>query len=170
METIVKLRTNKDEYDIRNASECSYTVGQVIDILSRCPQNAKIVFDNDRGYTFGAIDSATIRVVEVETFQEEKEREEREKAEEEMEEIKDIINGIKEKVNTYGGELIVALDGITLETCCDEQENNLIVTELTTKMGGKLYGNTNWGLINLEETITDTDDWYTIDDVVADLY
>jgi hypothetical protein len=36
-------------------------------------------------------------------------------------------------------------------------------------MGGKLYGNTNWGLINLEETITDTDDWYTIDDVVADL-
>jgi hypothetical protein len=169
METIVKLRTNKDEYDIRNASAYSYTVGQVIDILSRCPQNAKIVFDNDRGYTFGAIDSATIRVVEVETFQEEKEREEREKAEEEMEEIKDIINGIKKAVNANGGELILALDGITLDTCCEEQEDNLIVTELTTKMGGKLYGNTNWGLINLEETITDTDDWYTIDDVVADL-
>lgn len=97
METIVKLRTNKDEYDIRNASEYSYTVGQVIDILSRCPQNAKIVFENDRGHTFGAIDSATIRVVEVETFQEEKEREEREKTEEEMEEIKDIINGIKKQ-------------------------------------------------------------------------
>lgn len=165
METIVKLRTNKDEYDIRNASEYSYTVGQVIDILSRCPQNAKIVFDNDRGHTFGAIDSATIRVVEVETFQEEKEREEKE----EMEEIKSIINGIKEVVNTNGGELIIALDGITLDTCCEEQENNLIVTELTTKIGGKLYGNTNWGLINLEETITDIDDWYTIDDMVADL-
>lgn len=162
METIVKLRTNKDEYDIRNASEYSYTVGQVIDILSRCPQNAKIVFDNDRGYTFGAIDSATIRVVEVETFQEEKEREK-------MEEIKNIINGVKKAVNANGGELILALDGITLDTCCEEQEDNLIVTELTTKMGGKLYGNTNWGLINLEETITDTDDWYTIEDVVADL-
>ena len=165
METIVKLRTNKDEYDIRSASEYSYTVGQVMDILSRCPQNAKIVFDNDRGHTFGAIDSATIRVVEVETLQEEKERE---KAEE-MEEIKDIINGIKKAVNANGGELILALDGITLDTCCEEQEDNLIVTELTTKMGGKLYGNTNWGLINLEETITDTDDWYTIEDVVADL-
>ena len=168
METIVKLRTSQDEHDIRNASEYSYSVGQVIDILSRCPRNAKIVFDND-SYTFGIIDSATIRVVEVETFQEEKEREEREKNEEKMEEIKDIIKGIKKAVNANGGELILALDGITLDTCCDEQEDNLIVTELTTKMGGKLYGNTNWGLINLEEAITDTDDWYTLDDVVADL-
>lgn len=168
METIVKLRTSQDEHDIRNASEYSYSVGQVIDILSRCPRNAKIVFDND-SYTFGAIDSATIRVVEVETFQEEKEREEQEKIKEKMEEIKDIIKGIKKAVNANGGELILALDGITLDTCCEEQEDNLIVTELTTKMGGKLYGNTNWGLINLEETITDTDDWYTLDDVVSDL-
>ena len=165
METIVKLRTNKDEYDIRNASEYSYTVAQVMDILSRCPQDAKIVFDNDRGYTFGAIDSATIRVVEVETIQEEKERYEREK----VGEIKDIINSINGAVNKNGGELIIALDGITLDTCCDEQEENLIVTELTTKIGGKLYGKTNWGLINLEDTITDIDDWYTLDDVVADL-
>lgn len=168
METIVKLRTSQDEHDIRNASEYSYCVGQVIDILSRCPRNAKIVFDND-SYTFGIIDSATIRVVEVETFQEEKEREEREKNKEKMEEIKDIIKGIKKAVNANGGELILALDGITLDTCCEEKEDNLIVTELTTKMGGKLYGNTNWGLINLEETITDTDDWYTLDDVVTDL-
>lgn len=162
METIVKLRTNKDEYDIRKASEYSYTVGQVIDILSRCPQNAKIVFENDRGYTFGAIDSATIRVVDVETFQEEKEKEGKM-------DIQNCINNIKTAVNDNGGELILAMDGITLETCNEEQEDNLIVTELTTKFGGKLYGNTNWGVINLEETITDLDDWYTLEDVVNDL-
>lgn len=83
--------------------------------------------------------------------------------------IQNCINNIKAAVNDNGGELILAMDGITLDTCNEEQEDNLIVTELTTKFGGKLYGNTNWGVINLEETITDLDDWYTLEDVVNDL-
>ena len=83
METIVKLRTNRSEYDIRNASKYSMSVGEVIDILERCPRDAKIVFSNDNDYTFGEIGGSTIRVVEVETFEEEREREEREREEEE---------------------------------------------------------------------------------------
>ena len=62
METIVIVRTNNSEYDIRNASENSISVGKMIEILERCPKDAKIVFDN-KHYTFGELDSNTIKVV-----------------------------------------------------------------------------------------------------------
>ena len=78
METIVKLKVTRDEYDIRNASKYSISVSELFEILERCPQNAKIVFDNDNGFTFGEISSNTIRVVEVETFEEENTRQEQE--------------------------------------------------------------------------------------------
>jgi RNA polymerase subunit RPABC4/transcription elongation factor Spt4 len=74
METIVKLKVTKDEYDIRNASKYSISVGELVEILERCPQDAKIVFDNDNGFTFGEISPNTIRIVEVETFEEENTR------------------------------------------------------------------------------------------------
>jgi hypothetical protein len=80
-----------------------------------------------------------------------------------------IINKLKNIVNLHSYELILALHGVTLDTSCDEQDNNLIVTELTTKFNGKLYGNTNWGVINLEDTITDIDDWFTLEDIVDDI-
>lgn len=83
METIVKLRTNRSEYDIRDSAKYSITVGDFIEILERCPRDSKIVFSNDNDYTFGEIGGSTIRVVEVETFEEEREREEREREEEE---------------------------------------------------------------------------------------
>ena len=72
METIVKLKVTKDEYDIRNASKYSISVSELVEILERCPQDAKIVFDNDNGFIFGEISPNTIRIVEVETFEEEK--------------------------------------------------------------------------------------------------
>jgi protein-arginine kinase activator protein McsA len=78
METIVKLKVTRDEYDIRNASKYSISVSELVEILERCPQDAKIVFDNDNGFTFGEISPNTIRVVEVETFEEEKTRQEQE--------------------------------------------------------------------------------------------
>lgn len=81
METIVKLRTNRSEYDIRNSAKCSITVEQLIEILERCPRNAKVVFSNDNDYTFGELGVNTIRFAEVETFEEEREREEREREE-----------------------------------------------------------------------------------------
>jgi hypothetical protein len=82
--------------------------------------------------------------------------------------MKQIIENIKSIVNQNGGELIVAMHGVTLETCSDVHDSNLVVTELTTKFGGKLYANSNWGVVNLEDTIADNDDWYTLEDIVKD--
>lgn len=81
--------------------------------------------------------------------------------------MRNIIENIKKVVNENGKELILDMSGITLDT--PTEDDNLIVTELTTKLGGKLYGNTNIGLINLEDFITDNDDWYTLEDIVNDL-
>ena len=78
METIVKLITNKSEYDIRNASKYSINVEDLIEILEEYPKDAKIVFSNDNGYTFGQISSNDVCVIEVETFEEEKVRQEQE--------------------------------------------------------------------------------------------
>lgn len=79
MEKIVKLRTNRDCYDIREASKFSISVQDVIDILERCPRDAKIVFSNDNDYTFGELCYSSIRMTEVETFEEEAERERKER-------------------------------------------------------------------------------------------
>jgi hypothetical protein len=83
--------------------------------------------------------------------------------------MKRIIKYLKEVVNRNEGELILDLAGIVLDTCDDNHDDNLIVTELTTKIDGKLYGNTNWGLVDLEATITDNDDWYTLEEIVGEL-
>lgn len=171
MEKVVKFKTHRSDYDIRESMKYAISVSGLIEILERLPSDAKVVFDNDNGYTFGEISPNTIRLVEVETYEEEKEREEREEKEEfDLEEIARAISFTKQIVNEeYEGEVILDMSGIILDTCCDDKEDNLMVTELTTKINGKLYGNTNWGLIDLEETITDLDDWYTLEDIVGDL-
>ena len=81
MEKIVTLLTSRDEYDIRRASESSMTVRELIDELENYPSNAKVVFSNDRGYTYGYITTSKIDMEEVETFEEEEERERREEEE-----------------------------------------------------------------------------------------
>jgi hypothetical protein len=169
MEKVVKFKTHRSNYDIREAMQYAISVSDLIEILERCPSNAKVVFDNDNGYTFGEISSNAIKLVEVETYEEEKEREEREEREADLAEIARNLKYITKRVNDNEGELILDMSGIVLDTCCDDKEDNLMVTELTTKINGKLYGNTNWGLIDLEETITDLDDWYTLVDIVGDL-
>ena len=83
MEKIVKLRVTRDYFDIRDSAECSYSVEQIMEILSRCPKDAKVVFSNDNGYSFGSIDGSTIRLVEVETKEEEEERIRKEEEEDE---------------------------------------------------------------------------------------
>ena len=167
MERIVTLKTCRSEYDIRCASEYSITVEEFIDILSRCPKDSKVVFSNDNGYTYGEIGYSTIRVKEVETFEEEKEREEREQIEADLEEKNRCIRFITKRVNENEGELILPNNGILLHTCCEDKQDALMVIELTTKIDGKLYGNTNWGLINLEDTIIELSDWYTLEDFVG---
>ena len=83
MEQIVILRTTRDDYDIRESAKHSYSVEQIMDILSRLPKEAKMVFSNDNGFSFGSIDGATIRIVDVETKEEEEERLRKEEEEEE---------------------------------------------------------------------------------------
>lgn len=81
MEKIVTLLTSRDEYDIRRASESSMTVRDLIDELENYPLDAKIVFSNDRGYTYGYITYSKIDMEEVETFEKEEERQCREEEE-----------------------------------------------------------------------------------------
>ena len=78
MEKIVTLLTSRDEYDIRRASGSSMTVRELIDELENYPLDSKIVFSNDRGYTYGYITYSKIDMEHVETFEEEEERERRE--------------------------------------------------------------------------------------------
>jgi hypothetical protein len=167
MEQVVKFKTHRSDYDIRESMAYAMSVSDLIDMLERCPRNAKVVFENDNGYTFGEISPNVIKIVEVETYEEEKEREEREEREADLAEIARIKQFITKRVNGNEGEIILAMSGIILDTCSDDKEDSLIVTELTTKIDGKLYGNTNWGLIDLAETITDLDDWYTLEYIVG---
>ena len=168
MEKVVKFKTHRSDYDIRESMKYALSVSGLIKILERLPSDAKVVFDNDNGYTFGEISPNTIKLIEVETYEEEQEREEREAREADLAEIARIIRYAKQVVNKNEGELILDMSGIILDTCCDDKEDSLMVTELTTKIGSKLYGNTNWGLIDLEEIITNLDDWYTLEYFVGE--
>lgn len=163
MDSVVKFKTHRSDYDIRESMSEAITVEELIAILECYPSDAKVVFDNDNGYTFGEITGSLVRLADVETYDEEKERELREQIQADQEEAERAIRFIKQRVNKNGGELILAMDGILLSGC------DLLVTELTTKINGRLYGNTTSGLIDLELIINDLDDWYTMEDIVGDL-
>jgi hypothetical protein len=156
MDSVVKFKTHRSDYDIRESMSQAITVNDLIAILECYPSDAKVVFDNDSGYTFGGITGSCVRLADVETYEEEKERELREQIQADQEEAERTIGFIKKRVNKNGGELILAMDGILLSGC------DLLVTELTTKINGRLYGNTTSGLIDLELIINDLDDWYTL--------
>ena len=156
MDSVVKFKTHRSDYDIRESMNEAITVQELIAILECYPSDAKVVFDNDNGYTFGAITGRVIRPADVETYEEEKERELREQIQADQEEAERAIQFIKKRVNKNGGELILKMDGILLSGC------DLLVTELTTKINGRLYGNTTSGLLDLELIINDLDDWYTL--------
>ena len=83
METIIKVITTKEDYDIRDSAECSLTVQDIIDRLECLPKNAKVVMSNDNGFTFAPFRESTFRQVEVETKEEEAERIRKEEEEEE---------------------------------------------------------------------------------------
>lgn len=170
MDSVVKFKTHRSDYDIRESMESAVTVSDLIAFLLFLPADAKVVFDNDNGYTFGGITTSCIKLANVESKEEELERLAREEKEYEQEDKARSIRYIKRIVNKHDGELILAMDGILLQyTFDDDHRDDLIVTEVTTKIDGKLYGNTNWGLIDLEETITELSDWYTLEDVVGGL-
>lgn len=83
METIVKLKTNRSDYDIRMSAERTLTIGELIDALSLYPKDTKVVFSNDGGYTYGDIGYCDVEWCEVESIAEQEEREKREREEDE---------------------------------------------------------------------------------------
>ena len=78
------LNTSRDYYDVRDIVETNdntMSVGEIIDLLQNLPREAKVVFRNDNGFTFGAVRGYSFRVKDVETYEEELEREQREERE-----------------------------------------------------------------------------------------
>ena len=88
MQTIVMLLTNREEYDIRDAASRSMTVRQLIDELEcNYDEDAKIVFSNDHGFTYGYVGAGYIDSKRVETHEEEDLRETMEELQEELTEL-----------------------------------------------------------------------------------
>lgn len=61
MKPIVTLKTNRDYYDAKECAENSMSVGEFMDMLSNYPSDAKIVFSNDNGYTYGVVGNIAIK-------------------------------------------------------------------------------------------------------------
>lgn len=61
MSKIVQLKTNRRYYDLNEAAKDSITVRELIDLLENENLDAKIVFCNDGGYTYGYISERTIQ-------------------------------------------------------------------------------------------------------------
>ena len=83
METIIKVITSREDYDIRDSAESARSVEEVIDILTYLPKDAKMVFCNDNGFTFAPIRRSAFVTEYVETKEEEQERLRKEEEEEE---------------------------------------------------------------------------------------
>ena len=164
MEKVVTFKAHNNTYDIREAMESAMTVADLKAVLDWFPSDAKVVFDNNNGYSFGEITQSRIKVTYVETYEEQSEREE---AEDEMESIENAVSNLIKYVNVQGGNLDLGMD-VVLDTCDDDHTDNLEVSALSV-YDGELWGKTNWGLLNLQETIQYSDDWYTLEDIVRDL-
>ena len=56
MTRVVKFFTNRSEYGIKEAAEQSMTISELINYLqNEFVGDEKIVFSNDRGYTYGYV-------------------------------------------------------------------------------------------------------------------
>ena len=82
---IVRINAVRDDYEIRECLNDAMSVEQVIEQLSRCPKDAKVVMSFDGGYMYGSLTPHLIKVKNVETYEEQEEREKREQEEEERE-------------------------------------------------------------------------------------
>ena len=83
MDTIVKVITTREDYDVRDSAENALTIEEIIDILTYLPKKAKVVLCNDNGYTFAPVRRSTFVTEYVETKEEEEERIRKEEEEEE---------------------------------------------------------------------------------------
>lgn len=83
MDTIVKVITTREDYDIRDSAENALTIEEIIEVLKFLPPKAKVVLTNDNGYTFAPIRRSTFVTEYVETKEEEEERIRKEEEEDE---------------------------------------------------------------------------------------
>ncbi len=91
--------------------------------------------------------------------------------------MKKYIEKVKENINDMiikfdpSRKLIVLNDDIILDTCyvndSGKELDNIAVFTLYS-CDDVIFGETNFGCINLEEKINDEDDWYTLEDIVSD--
>ena len=72
-ERIIVLDTNRSNYDIKEAADSSMTVAELIEELRYLPEDCKVVFRNDGGYTYGYLRD---RYIDSEDWEPEKEEEE----------------------------------------------------------------------------------------------
>lgn len=87
MQKIITLNTNRSEYDIREAAKSSITVKELIMELEQFDGEAKIVFSNDNGYTYGYVGAGYIDEHQVETEEEEEYKERMEELHNEIENL-----------------------------------------------------------------------------------
>ena len=83
MDTIVKVITTREDYDVRDSAENALTIEEVIEVLKYLPQKAKVVLTNDNGHTFAPVRRSTFVPEYVETKEEEEERIRKEEEEDE---------------------------------------------------------------------------------------
>ena len=98
MQKIIILNTTRTDYDIRDAADCSITVGELIEELRGYDEDTKVVFRNDNGYTHGSISTDDVDITSVETREEEEEQERREEEEAEREEEEATMQVIHEQL------------------------------------------------------------------------
>ena len=83
MDTIVKVFTTREDYDIRDSAKNALTIEEIIDVLTYLPKKAKVVLTNDNGHTFAPVRRSTFVTEYVETKEEEEERIRKEEEEDE---------------------------------------------------------------------------------------
>ena len=57
---VVTLKVNRDAYKVSDCSS-TLTVGELRNILGDLPQDMKVFFSNDNGYTYGAVNEEDVR-------------------------------------------------------------------------------------------------------------
>lgn len=117
MQRILKIRTSRDYYDIRESAENSIDVGELINILSGYPSSTKIVLSFDNGYIYGSMNYDMFKDVSVESFDEEAERIKKEE-EEENEYLRiydnlwdNELDGLEEVYINRDGFVVLDIDG-----------------------------------------------------------
>lgn len=102
MRTIYTLNTNRSYYDINEAADDSLTVGALIDELRHLDPDARIVFSNDNGYSYGYINYDFLGSENVQTPEEQAKAEALEELENELYMLREAMEELE--ITYQGGD------------------------------------------------------------------